>query len=299
MARGNRRGIIVRDDADRGTFLRTLGEACERTGFRIHAYVLMGNHYHLLLETPKANLSRGMGWFQNAFTRRINTRHALGGHLFGGRYKAILVEPGNCFSAILDYIHLNPVRAGLTKESDGLESYPWSSLPGYLQGSRKRAPWLETETGLGVCGCSDTAKERKEFLRVLESRVDWQKPREAGTAFPEAGGRTRLSVHSSLRRGWLFGSQEFREGLVKLMKRREIQIEKANGYHGPQLTDHSEERAVRLLAAGLEYYKVDIKTLRSAKKGDQRKGLLAALIQSETTIPQSGTNRHWRSGILS
>ena len=96
--------------------------------FRVHAYVLMSNHYHLMLETKEANLSQGMGWRQNAFTWRINTRHKLWGHVFGGRYKAILVEPGNCFWALLDYIHLNPVRAGLLQEGDSLESYRWSSL---------------------------------------------------------------------------------------------------------------------------------------------------------------------------
>ena len=132
MARGDRREAIVRDDVDRASFVRTLPEAGERSGFRVHAFVLMSNHYHLLLETPQANRSRGMGWLQNAFTRRINTRHALWGHLFGGRYKAILVEPGNCFWALLDYIHLNPVRAGVVAEKDGLESYVWSSLPHYL-----------------------------------------------------------------------------------------------------------------------------------------------------------------------
>lgn len=131
MARGNRRGAIMRDDHDRVTFLRTLSEACERTGFRVHAYVLMTNHYHLLLETPQANLARGMGWLQNAYTRRINTRHGLWGHVFGGRYKSILVEPGNCFWALMNYIHLNPVRAGMVKEADqrAMGSRSWPFIP--------------------------------------------------------------------------------------------------------------------------------------------------------------------------
>jgi REP element-mobilizing transposase RayT len=93
MARGNRKGDIVFDDEDRKTFLRTLGEVCKRAGFRIHAYALMSNHYHLLLETPQANLTAGMGWFQNAYTRRINTRHRLWGHLFGGAWKCLLGDP--------------------------------------------------------------------------------------------------------------------------------------------------------------------------------------------------------------
>ena len=89
MARGDRREAIVRDDEDRTTFIRTLGEAAEKTGMRIHAYALMSNHYHLLVETPKANLSEGMGWLQNAYTRRMNVRHRLWGHVFGGRYKRL------------------------------------------------------------------------------------------------------------------------------------------------------------------------------------------------------------------
>ena len=161
MARGDRREAVVQDDEDRGTFLRTLGEACERSGFRVHAYVLMTNHYHLLLETKEPNLSRGMGWLQNAFTRRINTRHRLWGHVFGGRYKAILVEPGNCFWALLDYIHLNPVRAGLLQEGDGLESYRWSSLRHYIAFPKMRPGWLETAMAFSVTGCKDTPGGRR------------------------------------------------------------------------------------------------------------------------------------------
>jgi putative transposase len=103
MARGNGREPIVFDDRNRKTFLRTLGEACERAGFRVFAFMLMTNHYHLLLGTPDANMSAGMGWFQNAYTRRINTRYRLWGHLFGGRYKAIEVEEGNWFWEVVDY----------------------------------------------------------------------------------------------------------------------------------------------------------------------------------------------------
>jgi len=112
MARGDRREAIVRDDEDRKTFIRTLGEAAKKTGMRIHAYALISNHYHLLLETPKANLSEGMGWLQNAYTHRMNVKHRL----------SIAVEPGICFWALLDYVHLNPVRAGIAR-FEGLRFY--------------------------------------------------------------------------------------------------------------------------------------------------------------------------------
>ena len=92
IARGNRRELIFHDEEDRRTFLRTFGEACGMTGWRVHAWVLMSNHYHLLIETPSANLVNGMSWVQNAYTRRFNTRHRMWGRLFGDRYKAVVVQ---------------------------------------------------------------------------------------------------------------------------------------------------------------------------------------------------------------
>ena len=92
MSRGDHQEAIYRDDKDRTRFLETLGEACEQTGWRVHAYVLMGNHYHLLLETPEPNLSAGMKWLHGTYTQRFNSRHKVYGHLFQGRYKALNVD---------------------------------------------------------------------------------------------------------------------------------------------------------------------------------------------------------------
>ena len=131
MARGDRRETVFCDEGDRRMFLETLGEACGRTGWRTHAYALMSNHYHLVIETPEPNLVAGMGWLQNTFTRRFNVRHGLWGHLFGGRYKAVVVDggEGRYFGILVDYVHLNPVRAGLVRSQDErLESFPWTSL---------------------------------------------------------------------------------------------------------------------------------------------------------------------------
>jgi len=97
MARGNRRETIFHDDDDRRFFLATLSEACAMTGWRVHAWVLMGNHYHLFIETPEANLVAGMSWLQNTVTRRYNVRHQAWGRLFGDRYKAVLVEGADTY----------------------------------------------------------------------------------------------------------------------------------------------------------------------------------------------------------
>ena len=91
MARGNRRGRIFTDDTDHETFLRTLGEACEKAGFRVYAWVLMRNRYHLALSTPRGNLVEGISWLQNTYTRRFNVRNHQWGRLFGDRYKSVLV----------------------------------------------------------------------------------------------------------------------------------------------------------------------------------------------------------------
>ena len=94
MARGDRREPIFLNVADRGDFVSLLGEVCQRHGLPVHAWVLLGNHYHLLLETPQPNLVSGMSLLQQTYTLRFNRRHPQSGHLFGGRYKAECVEGG-------------------------------------------------------------------------------------------------------------------------------------------------------------------------------------------------------------
>jgi REP element-mobilizing transposase RayT len=92
MSRGDRREEIFRDDLDRKDFLKTLGAACQKTGWQVHAYCLMSNHFHLVVETPRANLVEGMKWLLGTYTMRFNRRHKLSGHLFAGRYKSLLID---------------------------------------------------------------------------------------------------------------------------------------------------------------------------------------------------------------
>ena len=115
MDRGDRRENIFVDDVDRQDFLKTLAEACQKTGWQVHAYCLMSNHFHLVMETPNANLVAGMKWFLGAYTSRFNRKHKLLGHLFSGRYKALIVDGSGRghLRTVCDYVHLNPVRAKL------------------------------------------------------------------------------------------------------------------------------------------------------------------------------------------
>jgi putative transposase len=107
---------------------------CAKTGWQVLAYCLMENHFHLVVETPEANLVAGMKWFLGTYTGRFNRRHKLSGHLFGGRYKATVVDgSGNGYlKSVCDYVHLNPARAKLLTPEQPLRQYAWSSWREYL-----------------------------------------------------------------------------------------------------------------------------------------------------------------------
>jgi REP element-mobilizing transposase RayT len=137
-SRGNERKAIFSNKADRNSFLSYLKSAYLRYGAVIHVYCLMDNHYHLLLETPKGNLSKIMQHINGAYTTCYNVKHKRSGHLFQGRYKAILVEADAYAGELSRYIHLNPVRAGMV---DMPEKYLWSSYRYYI-GKKKKPNWL-------------------------------------------------------------------------------------------------------------------------------------------------------------
>ena len=109
--RGNYRADIFKTEGAKAAFEACLFEACTKSGWRLHAYVLMSNHYHLAVETPEGNLVSGMHWLQATFANRFNKLRGERGHLFQGRYKALLVEEGEALGQVCHYLHLNPVRA--------------------------------------------------------------------------------------------------------------------------------------------------------------------------------------------
>ena len=132
-SRGDRQEAIFDDDQDRRAFLKVLGDVVSRYRWRRHAYFLMGNHYHLMIETPEANLTKGMRQLNGVFTQCSNRRHKRSGHLFQGRYKAILVDRDSYFLELARYVVLNPVRArqGQVSPPMGVEQLRCDDRQGY------------------------------------------------------------------------------------------------------------------------------------------------------------------------
>ena len=143
--RGVLRGRVFVDVADRPTFLDLLATTVERFRWRCHAYCLMGNHYHLLIETPEPNVARGMELLNGLYARGFNWRHGRRGHVFEARYGARLVERQRQFLTTARYIVLNPVRAAICRSADG---WPWSSF-GATAGHSAVPGWLDAARVLG------------------------------------------------------------------------------------------------------------------------------------------------------
>ena len=164
MSRGNEQRPIVTDDADRRRRLDWLRRTVETYGWRLHAFVLMGNHEHLFVETPEPNLSAGMQYLNGSYTGYFNRRMRRVGHLFQGRFKAHLIDEQGYFQTVSRYIHLNPVRASLVR-SPG--EYPWSSYAGYVQAA-KALDWITYECVLRDFGPGDDRARRRRYAQYVE-----------------------------------------------------------------------------------------------------------------------------------
>ncbi len=163
-SRGDRQETIFDDDQDRTAFLNVLGEVVLRFRWRCHAYCLMGNHYHLMIETPEANLTKGMRQLNGVFTQWSNRRHKRSGHLFQGRYKAILVDRDSYFLVLGRYLVLNPVRAGMVKHP---QLWAWSSYAAMI-GEVAAPAWLTTDDLLAEFGKRRAGARRRYQQFVAE-----------------------------------------------------------------------------------------------------------------------------------
>jgi REP element-mobilizing transposase RayT len=267
MSRGDRQEPIFKDDQDRRRFLETLAEACEKTAWQVHAYCLMRNHFHLVVETPQPNLVAGMKWFLGTCTSRYNRRHKEFGHLFSGRYKALIVDGSGegYLKTVCDYVHLNPARAKLLKPEEPLSAFVWSSYPQYLGAPSRRAVWLRVDRLLGEWGIP---KDSVAGRRVFGERMEWRRG--------EKGGREFRPVE----RGWCLGGEGFRQELLA-----QVSTRPGPSHFGEAVQEAQEARAERLVAEGLKRLGWGDADLGGRRKGEARKVELARELRSHTTMP--------------
>jgi REP element-mobilizing transposase RayT len=192
LSRGNEKRPIFYEPQDYLQFLELLEKTAEKFHVEIHAYVLMENHYHLLIKTRQGNLSRAIQWLGVSYTGWFNRRHKRSGHLFQGRFKSFLIEDDRYFTAMCYYIHGNPVRAGIVKE---VTAYKWSSAGAYAD-KGAGSPWLTTKTILGMSRGSRKrfCSEQGAYLRRQESPL------------------------KELRHGLYMGREEYAEECTRLAK---------------------------------------------------------------------------------
>ncbi len=233
MNRGAGRKQIFHDEKYCDMFLKLLAEINENFGVEIHAYCLMGNHYHLLLETPLGNLSRAMRHLNGVYTLRHNRLLKRDGPLFRGRFKAILVDAENYLLQVSRYIHLNPVEANVVKK---LEAYPWSSFRYYSSGENRKS-WITTD----------------EIL----NRFNVRNKRDAYSAFVSEGiDEKTYKIYSSSKMAPIFGEDSFcnqvREEL-KIIPHQEIPDSKKLSKQGI-----SKEEIVKEIAKYYRCKEIDI-----------------------------------------
>ncbi|MCU0276736.1 MAG: transposase [Acidobacteria bacterium] len=201
-SRGNEKKKIFLNDRDREVFLDIVQQVKDRFHWRFHSYVLMDNHYHLLIETPEANLSRGMRQLNGVYTREFNRWHARVGHLFQGRFKAILIEKDDYLVEVSRYIALNPVRANIV---DKAQDWPWSSYCATI-GIDKPPAWLTVGWILEQYG-ADRKTAAACYKRYVEKGIGGEYPAD------------------ELRGGWILGSERFLAKIQGLIEEKNEVIE--------------------------------------------------------------------------
>ena len=201
LNRGNYRAPIFRGEKAKTAFLKCLAETCEKTGWRVSAWCVMSNHYHLAVATPRGNLVEGMRWLQGTFSSRYNRFRAERGHLFQGRYQSLLVDPAGGLGPLCHYIHLNAVRANL-RPVEQLSAWPWSSFA-WLMNPRVRPEWYDPTAALEHAGdLKDTAAGRRKY----QDYVAWLSEDESAR---------KEQKFSEMSKGWVIGTADFAKKMIR------------------------------------------------------------------------------------
>lgn len=259
-----------------GAFERALADTCVRFKWRVHAFIIMRNHFHLAVETPEPNLSAGMKHLQGTWAMRYNRFRRITGRPFQGRYRAIHVEPGHAFAQVIHYIHLNPVRARIVSPRQ-LSQFRWSSL-WWFEARRpgKRPAWLSPETALQHAG------------GLVDGTSGWQCYLQYLAFLAATSPQRRAWEYSELSRGWALGTAGFKDRLVELLQANgaDLNALARAGEHPGDRQKLRESIWNKKLAAAASLAGISLADL-PPKRSAPEKVLLAACLKSTTDV----TNR--------
>ena len=273
LNRGNYRRELFAVTGAAEAFEGTLFDCCSRFGWRLFAYVIMSNHYHCCFQTEDANLVAGMQWLQSTFANRFNRLVRDRGHVFQGRYKALLVENGPSVLRVVNYIHLNPVRAGLVTVGT-LKQYSYSSFPKFFV--KKHPACLDARDWLAVAGdLKPTPAGLRCYHKSLKHAV-------------ESDPQKRSDLFKELCRGWYVGTREGRKAVLK-----EIETGARAKGRFDLLSGFGQVRAEALLQEGLKRLGKRKRDLTSDPKLASWKVVLASWIKL-----QCGVSNRWFSENL-
>lgn len=275
----NRGGRLLAGVDDRVAFLDTLAAAAGKTGWRVLAFCLAPDHFQLALETPRANLVSGMKWLLGVFTGDYHRRHRVGGPLFRGRYRALVVQPdeGPWVGQVIDYVLLTPARERLIRAGTPLREFDASSLSAIMAPAVDRPPWLPVERILREAGLhGDTPRNAAAYAARLEGVRNEPPP-------PE---------WRRIRRGWCFGSEAFKASMNRALTGRDP------GSHDGDLPWEARlAEAERIIAEELADLRWTGDTLRRSPKMAPQKGRIASRLRRETvlTLPWIARRLHMGS----
>lgn len=263
--RGNYRRDVFESVGAAKAFEVTLEETCEKFQWRLHAYVIMRNHFHLAVETVEPNLVDGMHWLQSTFATRFNRLRAERGHLFQGRYQSLLIEDAGALARVVNYVHLNPVRARIVA-AEQVASFRWSSLGRLAKASRPA--WLVAEEWLSSAGWTDSPEGWRGYVAALvELAGDAERQREQG--------------FGEMTRGWAIGTKGWRTAVAK----DHAHLTLSAGFVAKEIQELKETRWRGALERVLRQVGKTAEAVRTDAKGAAWKRAAAATLRDEANAP--------------
>jgi putative transposase len=279
--RGNYRQDLFINEGAHLAFETCLFEACEKCGWVLEGFCVMTNHFHLVVRTPRGNLIYGMKWLQSTFANRYHRHRKIHGKLFQGRYKSLIVEEDSHLGALLHYVNLNPVRAGIVK-ADALKTYRWSSF-WYLHNKKQRPPCLDISGALEAAnGLRDTPtgiRKYGEYLQWLATDDTTQKE----------------MAFEKMCRGWALGSKEFKKSILddELSEKPLLQ----NHFEGRDLIEVNELLWQRLLDQCLSALEKTPEDIKADPKSADWKVAIATVLKKQTSAQNAWISQRLSMGV--